>query len=70
MPLMRLDKFICDCGVASRREIKQLIKAGRVTLGGETAVAPETKFDPETAVVTIDGTALKYDKYHQNLHSL
>lgn len=61
---MRLDKFISDCGAASRREIKQLIKAGRVTLGGVTAAAPETKLDPETAVVAIDGTALKYEKNH------
>lgn len=61
---MRLDKFISDCGAASRREIKQMIKAGRVTLNGETAAAPETKLDPESAVVTIDGTALKYEKYH------
>lgn len=64
MPLMRLDKFVSDCGAASRREIKQLIKAGRVTLDGETAAAPDTKLDPETAVVTIDGTALKYEKNH------
>ncbi len=64
MPLMRLDKFISDCGAASRREIKQMIKAGRVTLNGETAPAPETKLDPETAVVAIDGTALKYEKNH------
>lgn len=64
MPLMRLDKFISDCGAASRREIKQMIKAGRVTLNGETAAAPETKLNPESAVVTIDGTALKYEKYH------
>ena len=64
MPLMRLDKFISDCGAASRREIKQMIKAGRVTLNGETAPAPETKLDPETAVVAIDGAALKYEKNH------
>lgn len=64
MPLMRLDKFISDCGAASRREIKQMIKAGRVTLNGEIAAAPETKLDPESAVVAIDGTALKYEKNH------
>lgn len=64
MPLMRLDKFISDCGAASRREIKQMIKAGRVTLNGKTAAAPETKLDPESAVVAIDGTALKYEKNH------
>ena len=64
MPLMRLDKFISDCGAASRREIKQLIKAGRVALNGKTAVAPETKLDPESDIVAIDGTALKYEKNH------
>lgn len=64
MPLMRLDKFISDCGAASRREIKQMIKAGRVTVNGKTAAAPETKLDPDSAVVAIDGTALKYEKFH------
>ena len=64
MPLMRLDKYISDCGVASRREIKQMIKTGRITLNGVVAATAELKIDPEQAVVTVDGTALKYDKYH------
>lgn len=64
MPLMRLDKYISDCGVASRREIKQMIKSGRITLNGVVAATAEIKIDPEQAVVTVDGTALKYDKYH------
>ena len=64
MPLMRLDKYISDCGAASRREIKQMIKAGRITLNGVTAAAPDLKLDPENAVVSVDGAALKYDKYH------
>ena len=64
MPLMRLDKYISDCGVASRREIKQMIKTGRITLNGVVAATAEIKIDPEQAVVTVDGTALKYDKYH------
>ena len=64
MPLMRLDKYISDCGVASRREIKQMIKTGRITLNGVVATTAEIKIDPEQAVVTVDGTALKYDKYH------
>lgn len=64
MPLMRLDKYISDCGVASRREIKQMIKTGRITLNGVVAATAEIKIDPEQAVVMVDGTALKYDKYH------
>lgn len=64
MPLMRLDKYISDCGAASRREIKQMIKAGRITLNGVTASAPELKLDPEQATVTVDGVTLEYEKFH------
>ena len=63
MPFMRLDKYISDCGAASRREIKQMIKAGRISVDGAVAAAPEAKIDPAQAVVSIDGAVLKYEKY-------
>ena len=63
MPLIRLDKYISDCGVAARREIKQIIKSGRVSVNGETAALPEQKLDPETATVSLDGNVLRYEKY-------
>lgn len=63
MPFMRLDKYISDCGAASRREIKQMIKAGRISVNGAVAAAPEAKIDPAQAVVSIDGAVLKYEKY-------
>lgn len=34
---MRLQKYLAECGVASRRAAEKLIEAGRVTLNGETA---------------------------------
>ncbi len=64
MPFMRLDKYISECGVASRREIKAMVKAGRITVDGEVAKAPEQKLEPEAAVVSIDGNVLKYEKFH------
>lgn len=64
MPLMRLDKYISDCGIATRREIKLMIKAGRISVDGEVAKAPEQKLEPETAVVSLDGNILKYEKFH------
>ncbi len=30
----RLDKFLCDAGVGSRSQVKQILKAGRVTVKG------------------------------------
>lgn len=34
---MRLQKYIAECGICSRRSAEQLIKAGRVTVNGITA---------------------------------
>ena len=31
----RLQKYLADCGVASRRKCEELIAAGRVSVGGE-----------------------------------
>ena len=64
MPLMRLDKLISECGLASRKEIRQLVKSGRVTVDGAAAAAPEQKLDPEINVVCIDGEQVCYRKFH------
>lgn len=63
MPLIRLDKFICDQGLGGRKEVRQIIKAGRVRLNGVTASAPDMKFDPESALVELDGSVLGYAKF-------
>ena len=33
----RLNKYIAECGVCSRREADKLIEAGRVTVNGKVA---------------------------------
>ena len=35
---VRLNKFIADCGVCSRRQADALIEEGRVTVDGDKAV--------------------------------
>ena len=54
---MRLAKFIAQRGVASRREAEELIRAGAVTVNGETA-ALTTPVDPESDVVEVKGKRL------------
>ena len=63
MPLIRLDKFICDQGLAARKEVRQIIKAGRVRLDGAAVTAPETKFDPERSLVELDGSPPGYARF-------
>lgn len=59
----RLDKLIAACGAASRREVKTLVRQGRVLVDGVTASSAEMKIDEEKAVIVVDGVALQYSKF-------
>lgn len=60
MALQRLDKILCDKGLASRREVKAIIKSGRVRVDGRLPAGADMKIDPETAALTLDGEALRW----------
>ncbi len=64
MALLRLDKYLSDCGVSSRREARALIKSGRVTLDGTAAAAVDAKVDPDSARIMLDGQELCYQRFH------
>lgn len=53
--MQRLDKLLSEAGVASRKELKSIIRAGRVCVNGEVAKIPEMKVDETTAEVIVDG---------------
>lgn len=57
-PEIRLQKFIADAGVTSRRKAEELIVQGRVELNGQTVRTLGTKVNPETDVVFVDGHAV------------
>ncbi|MDP9400098.1 MAG: rRNA pseudouridine synthase [Actinomycetota bacterium] len=54
---MRLAKFLAHAGVASRRAAEDLVRAGRVTVGGERVTDPARDVD-EASGVAVDGRAL------------
>ena len=54
---MRLGKFLATAGVASRRASEEIVRAGRVTVGGEIVTDPARDTD-ETADVRVDGRPL------------
>lgn len=56
---MRLDKFLSEAGVASRKELKAIIRGGRVAVDGEVVTAPETKVDGARQRVCLDGQPVK-----------
>lgn len=53
--MMRLDKFLSEAGVASRKELKTMIRTGRVKVDGAAATAPDMKIDEAVQKVTVDG---------------
>lgn len=58
MPMVRLDKFLCDCGVGTRSQVKQILKAGRVAVDDVVASDGSLKLDPAARTVTLDGQPL------------
>jgi len=54
----RLDKFLADCGVGTRSQVKQLLKSGRVTVDGVAERDNGRKIDPAVQSVCLDGQSL------------
>lgn len=62
MEEMRLQKFLAECGIASRRKCEELILEGKVTVNGETITLLGTKVNPDKDVVTYNGKEVKLSK--------
>lgn len=63
MAAQRLDKIIASTGRWSRREVKDLIRQGRVTVDDVPARSAEEKADPEQAVIAVNGELLNWRRY-------
>ena len=67
--MVRLQKFLAEAGVASRRASEQIILAGRVAVNGETVCELGTKVDAAQDRVVVDGKAIRPNrKLHVALH--
>lgn len=57
--MVRLQKFLADAGLASRRAGEQMILAGRVTVNGRTVQEMGVKVDPVHDAVAVDDKPVK-----------
>ena len=57
--MQRLDRILSEAGVASRKELRAMIRAGRVTVDGAAVTDESRKFDETTARVTVDGSPVR-----------
>lgn len=58
MEEIRLQKFMADCGVASRRKCEEYILQGLVKVNGKTVEQLGTKINPESDIVEYNGKKL------------
>jgi len=56
----RINKFIADSGLCSRRQADKLVEEGRVSIDGRTAVPGDTVTDG--SAVTVDGEPIKKEE--------
>ena len=59
----RVDKILAGTGRWSRREVKELIRAGRVAVGGAAVRSPDEKYDRDGLDLRVDGEPVSGEKY-------
>lgn len=57
--LIRLQKYLADCGVASRRKAEELILSGKIRVNGQVVTQLGTKVDPASDKVYLEGRPVK-----------
>ena len=62
MEQIRLQKFLADNGIASRRKCEELIMQGMIRVNGEQINTLGTKIDPNKDIVEFNGKQIKNSK--------
>lgn len=64
MKKMRLDRFLSNAGIGSRKEVKALIKGQRVLVDNNIIKDPGYIIDPAKAKVMVDQQPVTYKKFY------
>ncbi len=67
---VRLNKFLADNGVASRRACDELIAAGKVMVDGEPVIELGSRVRPQEQTVEVDGVTLRPEGHERNYYLL
>ncbi len=62
MEEIRLQKFLAENGIASRRKCEELIENGKVKVNGEVITKLGTKINPDKDIVEYNGKKMKISK--------
>lgn len=59
----RIDKILSNLGHGTRKEVKGLLKKGKVEINGIIVSDSAMKVDPDKAIIKVSGEEIKYRKY-------
>ena len=62
MEPIRIQKFLSESGVCSRRAGERMLAEGRIKINGSVVTTPGTKIDPDVDRVEVDGKAIKMEE--------
>ena len=60
---MRLDRFLAECGLGTRTEVKKMIRSGAVTVNGKPVTKGDVHITPQSDTVTAFGQEAVYRKF-------
>lgn len=70
MEEIRLQKYMAECGVASRRKCEEYIVSGRVKINGEIVTELGVKVNPQKDVVEYNGKKLENNNQEEKVYIL
>ena len=61
---MRLDKFLADQNIGTRKQIKEYVKNGRCKVNGQVAIKSDVHIDENRDEISFDDNILTYSRFH------
>ncbi|HGD4368893.1 TPA: pseudouridine synthase [Streptococcus agalactiae] len=60
---MRLDKFLVECGLGSRTQVKLILKKKQISVNGNSETSPKVQVDEYRDEIKYNGTLVSYEKF-------
>ena len=60
---MRIDKFLANSGIGTRKEVKELLKKKRISVNGEIITEAKMHIDEDNDIVAFDGERIEYKEF-------
>ncbi len=61
--MVRLDKFLCDCNIGTRSQVKDFIRMGQVTVNGQVMKKADCKVDENKDSIAFRGELCGYRRF-------